>query len=56
MFDYDEWLKELEEGLEESYLSPLEQIHGKVVGYRQEAFYDVTVYADGYEYRYYVGD
>lgn len=30
--------------------------HGKVVDFRQEAFYDVTVYEDGYEDRFYIGD
>lgn len=35
---------------------PTPSEHGKVVDYRCEAFYDVTVYEDGYEDRYYVGD
>ena len=30
--------------------------HGEIVSFRQEAFYDITVYADGYEDRFYVGD
>ena len=30
--------------------------HGKVVDYRFEAFFDVLVYEDGYEERFYIGD
>lgn len=37
-------------------LSPLEKIHGKVIETRMEAYHDVTVYEDGYEDRYYIGD
>lgn len=37
-------------------LSHMEKLHGKVVETRMEPFYDVTVYEDGYEDRYYVGD
>ena len=31
-------------------------IHGKVVNVRFEAFHDVTVYEDGYEERFYIGE
>ena len=30
--------------------------HGELVEYRQEAYYDVKVYADGYEERISIGD
>ncbi len=33
-----------------------EKLHGKVVGTRMDPYYDVTIYEDGYEKRYYVGD
>lgn len=37
-------------------LSPMERLHGPIIGTRFDAFHDVTIYADGYESRYYVGD
>lgn len=37
-------------------LSPMEKLHGKVVETRMEPYHDVTVYEDGYEDRYYIGD
>ena len=30
--------------------------HGKCIDYRQESFYDVHVFEDGYEERLYIGD
>lgn len=30
--------------------------HGKVVGYRQDPWHDVTIYEDGYEDRFYIGE
>ena len=42
-----EWMKKKNPGLID---------HGKVVERRCEPFYDVTVYEDGYESRFYVGD
>ena len=30
--------------------------HGALIEYRQEAFHDVFVYEDGFEYRFYIGD
>lgn len=33
-----------------------ENPHGKVVEVRQEAYHDVTVYEDGYEERFYIGE
>lgn len=36
--------------------SPMEKIHGKVVGTRWEPYHDVTIYEDGYEDWYYIGD
>ena len=36
--------------------TPDEKIHGKVVGSRQEPYHDVTIYEDGYEDWYYLGD
>lgn len=31
-------------------------IHGKIVGTRFDPYHDVTVYEDGYEEKYYIGD
>lgn len=36
--------------------TPLERLHGPVIGTRCDAYHDVTIYADGYEDRYYLGD
>lgn len=36
--------------------TPNEKLHGKVVGTRMEAYHDVTIYEDGYEDWYYIGD
>ena len=49
MLDFDEVMDLFysEELPDKETLSPME---------RSDAYYDVTVYADGYEYRYYVGD
>lgn len=33
-----------------------EKRHGKIVSTRFEPYHDVTVYEDGYEERYYIGD
>ena len=30
--------------------------HGEVVGYRQDPWHDVTIYEDGYEDRFYIGE
>lgn len=40
----------------ESLPEPEPGPHGKIIERRCEAFYDVTVYEDGYEDRYYLGD
>lgn len=37
-------------------LSPNVRLHGPIIGTRFDAYYDVTIYEDGYEERYYVGD
>ena len=37
-------------------LTPNEKLHGKVVGTRMDPYHDVTIYEDGYEERYYIGD
>ncbi len=37
-------------------LTPNEKLHGKVVGFRMDPYHDVTIYEDGYEDRYYIGD
>lgn len=34
----------------------LERLHGSVIGTRFDGYNDVTIYADGYEDRYYLGD
>ena len=34
----------------------MEQIHGEVISSRMEPYHDVTVYEDGYEDWYYIGD
>ncbi len=31
-------------------------VHGKIVETRFEPYHDVTVYEDGYEEKYYIGD
>lgn len=36
--------------------TPNEKEHGQVVGSRMDPYHDVTIYADGYEERYYIGD
>lgn len=36
--------------------TPDEKAHGKVVGFRRTAYHDITVYEDGYEDWYYIGD
>lgn len=36
--------------------TPNEKEHGPVVGSRMDPYHDVTIYADGYEERYYIGD
>lgn len=58
MLDFDEVMDLFysEELPDKETLSPMERLHGPVVEERSDAYYDVTVYADGYEYRYYVGD
>lgn len=38
---------------EKEYIHP---VHGRVVGTRFDAYHDVTVYEDGHEERYYIGD
>lgn len=30
--------------------------HGRAVGYRQDPYHDVTIYEDGYEDRFYIGE
>ena len=37
-------------------LSPMEKLHGKVVETRMEPYHDVTVYEDGYEDWFYIGE
>ena len=37
-------------------LTPNEKLHGKIVGTRMDPYHDVTIYEDGYEERYYIGD
>ena len=41
---------------EEIVPSRLEQLHGKIVGTRTEPYHDVTVYEDGYEDWFYIGE
>ena len=41
---------------EKSGYTPLTKLHGEVVGYRMEPYHDVTVYADGYEDWFYIGE
>lgn len=35
---------------------PAESEHGPVIGYRQDAYNDITVFADSFEERFYIGD
>ena len=35
---------------------PAESEHGPVIGYRQDAYNDITVFADGFEERFDIGD
>lgn len=44
---------EIEEPEEKEYIHP---VHGKVVGTRFDPYHDVTIYEDGHEERYYIGD
>ena len=46
-FDY------CEESKQKEYAHP---VHGKIVDIRFEAYHDVTVYEDGHEERFYIGD
>ena len=45
-----------EEIIPSSKPSRLEQLHGKIVGTRTEPYHDVTVYEDGYEDWFYIGE
>lgn len=45
-----------EEIIPSSKLSRLEQLHGKIVGARTEPYHDVTVYEDGCEDWFYIGE
>lgn len=45
-----------EEIIPSSKPSHLEQLHGKIVGARTEPYHDVTVYEDGYEDWFYIGE
>ena len=38
------------------HLTPLEKAHGKIVARRMDTYYDVTIYEDGYEDCYPIGD
>lgn len=35
---------------------PAESEHGPVIGYRQDAYNDIMIHADGFEERFYIGD
>ena len=50
--DVSEFFDALEAGETYNKSSP----HGKVVDYRFEPYHDVTVYEDGYEDWFYIGD
>ena len=39
-----------------AYWEKFYQQHGALVEVRQEAYYDVKIYEDGFEERYYIGD
>lgn len=41
---------------EPSYYKRMERVHGPVINRRMDAYHDVTVYADGHEERFYIGD
>lgn len=58
MLDFDEVMDLFysEELPDKETLSPMERLHGPVVETRFDTYHDVTVYADGHEERYYVGD
>ena len=43
-------------GFMEGYITPLEKAHGKIVARRMDTYYDVTIYEDGYEDYYPIGD
>lgn len=38
------------------HLTPLEKAHGNIVARRMDPYYDVTIYEDGYEDYYPIGD
>lgn len=38
------------------HLTPLEKAHGNIVARRMDTYYDVTIYEDGYEDYYPIGD
>ena len=44
---------EIEEPDPEEFVHP---VHGKIVDTRFDPYHDVTVYEDGYETRFYIGD
>ena len=48
--------EEIEPSPNIDHRTPNEKEHGPVVAARMEAYHDVTVYADGYEDWYYIGD
>lgn len=49
------WLNGDEHALD-GWPVPAESEHGPVIGYRQDAYNDITIYADGFEERFYIGD
>lgn len=49
------WLDGDEHALD-NWPEPKESEHGPVVGYRMDAYNDITIYADGYEEQFYIGD
>ena len=54
-------MKEIKEILDEFFnydgeINMGDAVHGKVIDFRFDAYHDVTVYEDGYEEKYYIGD
>ena len=72
VYDYEQALEAVEKGMDDvsialgildgeiisdpNKLTPNEKLHGKVVDTRMDPYHDVTIYEDGYEERYYIGD
>ena len=52
-FDLEEVMDLFDSEPAPEYIDP---VHGRIIGTRLEAYNDVYIYEDGYEFRYNIGD